>query len=102
MQLGHLRHRVGLAQEVQLPTHALRELVEQLAGAQALAQLGVALREVGEERQRGQVALHDRFDAGSLGLDHHRLSRVQPGAIGLADRSRGHRLPLELCEDGLD
>ena len=59
-QRGHLGHGVDLAEEVELGPQALGELAEHLAGPHALAERRPALGEVGEQRERGQVALDDR------------------------------------------
>ena len=99
---GHLDHRVGLAPEVELGPQALGELAEQVAGAEPLAERRAPLREVGEQRERGEVALHRRVDAGPLDLDDDALAGAQPGPVGLADRGRGERLPVELGEDVVD
>ena len=41
-------------------------------------------------------------DVRALDLDDDRLAGAQPGAVGLADRRRGERLPVELREHLLD
>ena len=64
--------------------------------------VGPVLGHVSEQRQGGEVALDDLLDARTLHLDDHRLARVQSGDVGLADRGRGERLPVELLEDVLD
>ena len=51
------------------------------------------------KRERGQVALHRRLDAGPLDLDDDGLAGAQPRPVRLADRRRGERLPVELGED---
>src|SRR6266540_3309192 len=96
------RHRVELATEVELGAQALAELLEHLAGAETLPERRTPLREVGEQRQRREVAGDHALDARTLDLHHHRLPRVQPGAVRLADGRRGERLPVELGEDALD
>ena len=98
----HLVHGVGLAAEVELGPQAGGELLEHLARSHALPERGASLREVREQRERGEVALHDVGDAGPLHLDHHRLAGVQPGAVGLPDGGRGERLPVELGEHVVD
>ena len=101
-QRRHLGHRLGLAPEVELGAQPLRELVEQLAGTESLPDCRPALREVREECERSEIALHDRLDARPLHLDHDLLAGVQPRAVGLAHGRRGQRLPVELREHGLD
>ena len=101
-QQRHLRHGVGFAQEVELGAQALRELAEHLAGPHSLAERGAPLREVGDERERGEVALHHVPDAGTLDLHDDGFTGSQPGAMRLTDRRRRQRFPLELGEDALD
>ena len=79
-----------------------RELGEQLAGAQPLTERRAALRDVGEQRERGEVALDHVVDAGPLDLHDDRLAGAQAGAVRLADRRRGERLPVELGEHLVD
>ena len=98
----HLEHRVDLAPEVELGPQALRELLQHLSRSKTLTEGRAALRNVGDEREHGEVALDDLLDAGPLHLDDDRLPRPQPRAIGLTDRRRGQRLPVELGEDVLD
>ncbi len=95
---GHLGHRVGLAPEVELLAQPAGELGEHVAGAHASAERGAPLGEVGEQGERGEVALHRRLDARALDLDDDGLAGAQPGAVGLADRRGGERLPVELGE----
>ena len=63
---------------------------------------GAPLGDVGEERQGGEVALHDVLDPGALDLHDDPLAGAQPGDVGLADRRGGERLPVELGEHLVD
>ena len=65
----HLAHRVGLVTEVDLFAQTLRELGEQLTGADALAERSAPLGDVGEQCESREVALHHRLDVGPLHLD---------------------------------
>ena len=98
----HLVHGVGLAAEVELGSQAAGELVEHLARPHALPERGPPLHEVGHQREGGEIPLHDVLDAGTLDLDHDRLAGAEPGAVGLADRGRGERFPVELREHLVD
>ena len=98
----HLGHRVGLAPKVQLGAQSLRELLEQFPGAHDIAERGAPLGEVRQQPQCREIALHRDLDPGSLDLDDHRLARVQASAMGLTDRCRRQRLPLELGEHAVD
>ena len=97
----HLDHGVGLAVEVELGSQPVGELREQLARPDVVAQRRATLRDVGEQRQRCEITLHDDVDAGSLDLHHDGLAGEQP-AVRLADRRGGERLPVELGEPLLD
>ena len=66
------------------------ELAEHLARPHALAERGAPLREVGEQRQRGEVALDDVVDAGPLDLHDDALAGAQPRA-GRSGRSTPRR-----------
>ena len=88
--------------EVELLAQALRELAEHVAGAHALSDRRAPLGNVGEQRERGEVALHHFVDARPLHLHDDGFAGAQAGAIRLADRCRRERLPVELDEDLVD
>ena len=77
---------------------AAGEVGQQLTRPHALAQLRPALRDVGEQRQRGEIALHRVLDVRALDLDDDRFPGTQSGAVGLADRRCGERFGVELGE----
>ena len=97
-QQRHLLHGVGLAAEVELGPQAAGELAEHLARSEALAERGTALRDVGQQRERSEIALDDLLDPRPLDLDDDRLAGTQPRAIRLTDRRGRERLPVELGE----
>ena len=99
---GHLVHRVGLAPEVELGPQALSELLEHVAGPNAPTEGRAPLRKVGEQAERRQVALHRFLDARALDLDDNCFAGAQPRQVGLADRRRRERLPVELREQRLE
>ena len=102
-QRRHLGHRVGLAPEVELGAQALRELREQLAGAEPLAERRAALGEVGEQRRarRGRAPSSSSMPGRwTLTTTASPVRSRRP--VGLADRRRGERLPVELGEHVVD
>ena len=99
---SHLLHGVGLSAEVELGAQADGELGDHLARPHPLAQRRAALRDLGDQRQGGEVALHQVLDPGALDLHDHALTRAQPGAMRLADRRRRQWIPVELGEHLVD
>ena len=96
------RHRVGLAAEVELGPQARRRTGRACRPSARPGRTACGAGRARRAAQRGEVALHRRLDAGPLHLDDDRLAGVQPRPVGLADRGRGERLPVELGEDLVD
>jgi len=71
---------------------------QDLGGTDAAAEQRATLGQIGQPGERGEVALHDERDVGSLDLHNDRLTRVEPGSVGLCDRGRRQWVPVEFAE----
>jgi hypothetical protein len=85
--------------EVELLPQAFRELVGEIRHLVLGAPRGALLDHGGELVEDVQVAVHRVGDARPLHLDDHLPPVVEARPVGLPDRCRRQRLPVEVGED---
>ena len=85
--------------EVELGAQALGELLEHLARPDAAAERRAPLGEVGEQPSAARSRSIVSSMPGRCTLTTTASPVMQPRPMGLADRRRGERLPVELGED---